>query len=134
MTAVRRSVGSWLYATVDVALAVLALAIVLFPGLSVANALAGEPLSPSTVVLVVGAFALGGAYPFVAGDWTPDALGEFVFAIVVAAFGWGIVGAVAILASGAEFTGGDPRPGAAVVALAYLTAFGVVRVAAPILD
>lgn len=134
MSAVRRSVDSWLHATVDVALAVLALTFALFPALAVGNGLVGEPLSPSTVSLVVGVLALGGAYPFVAGDWSLGALGEFVFAFVVAAFGWGIVGAIAILASGAEFTGGDPRPGAAVVALAYLTAFGVVRVAAPILD
>ncbi|MFC7045184.1 hypothetical protein ACFQH6_06965 [Halobacteriaceae archaeon GCM10025711] len=110
-------------ATVDVSLAVAALAVVCYPAVSVGNALLGAPLDDATVRLAVGVVALGGAYPFVAGDWSLGRLGDYVFAFVVAAFAAGVVGAAVVLLFDLDVAGSDPLPQGLLFATAYLVAY-----------
>ncbi|WP_231185389.1 hypothetical protein [Haladaptatus sp. DYF46] len=93
---------------------------------SLGNAVLGSPASASTVNLVIGVLAVGGAYPVVAGDWSLGQLGEYVFVLTASAFGWGLLGMAVILVSGRTFAGSNPIPQATVWAAASLTAYIVV--------
>lgn len=126
MATSERGWGSWLSATLDVLLAVLGFTIVWYPMVSLGNAVLGSPATPATVTTVVGVLALGGAYPVVAGDWSLGRLGEYVFVLVAAAIGWGVVGLLFVVASGVTLSGGDRAPQAAVWLAAYATAYAVV--------
>jgi hypothetical protein len=117
---------SWLSATVDVLLAVFGFVLVWYPAISIGNAVLTEPVSNSTVSLLVGVLALGSAYPVVAGEWSLGAVGEFVFVLIAAAFGWGLVGMLLLLGSGQSLSGATRLPQALVWAAGYLTAYVVV--------
>jgi len=90
---------SWFDPTVDVILATLGLYLVVAPAFTVGYALAFDaPLfaqPPQTAAVVV---AVGGSYPFVAGDWSYRRLAVFVIALYVASGGIGLAG-LAILQS-----------------------------------
>ncbi|MFC5970131.1 hypothetical protein ACFPYI_02190 [Halomarina salina] len=121
----RESVST-LGATVDVLLAAFGLWLVCWPLAGVANAVAGTPLTESQVSLLVGCVALGGSYPFVAGDWSLGRLGDFVFALAASALALGVLGLFAVLLSGIELSGSDPVPQFVTVACAYVVAAVVV--------
>ena len=75
---------SWAEATVDFLLAAVGLYVVVFPGLSVAVALAtGASLGAGPAGAVALVVAVGGSYPFVAGDWSYGRLGRFVAGLLV---------------------------------------------------
>ena len=78
--------GGVLSATADVLSAFLALAVVVGLPLSIGNDLLGNPLSTWIVERVVFVVALGGAYPFVAGDWPLAKLTDFALAAVLTLF------------------------------------------------
>jgi len=84
---------SWAGATADLLLAAVGLYLALFPGFSVLYALVtGSDLFaqlPQTVAFVV---AVGGTYPFVAGDWSHRRLAVFVVALYVASGAAGLAG------------------------------------------
>jgi hypothetical protein len=113
------TVRSWGYATSDFLLAAVGLFVALFPGLSVVVALlTGNPLGTGPAAPVTGVVAVGGSYPFVAGDWSYGRLYRFLAGFLVA-------GAAATLAGLAVLAG---RPGplpdpvlarAVVLAVAY---------------
>lgn len=126
MTTIGREVDSWLSAILDFLLAVLGFVVVWYPMVSLGNVVLGSPISEPLSNLLVGVLVFGSSYPVVAGDWSLGQLGEYVFALLVAVLGWGIVGAVAVLAWRASFSGSNPGPQAAVWAAAYLTAYVVV--------
>lgn len=121
-----RENDSWTWATVDTLLSFSALVVTWYPAVHYANALAGSPLSESTVGFVGGVLALATAYPFVEGEWSLGDLGEYLFVFLASAVGWGIVGLTVIGPSGVRFSGSDPTPQALVWGLAYLTAYGIV--------
>ncbi|SEH53948.1 hypothetical protein SAMN05192561_105121 [Halopenitus malekzadehii] len=126
MATAERGLGSWLSATLDLLLSVLGFILVWYPMVSLGNAVLGFPVSTSTSNLLVGVLALGGSYPIVAGDWSLGQLGEYIFVLIASAIGWGLIGMIAILASGVSFSGSNPAPQAAVWVAAYLTAYIVV--------
>lgn len=126
MATAERGSDSWLSATLDLLLSVLGFALVWYPMVSLGNAVLGFPVSTSTSHLLVGVLALGGSYPVVAGDWSLGQLGEYIFVLIASALGWGLIGMIAVLASGVSISGSNPAPQAAVWAAAYLTAYIVV--------
>jgi len=126
MATALRGLDDWLSATFQVLLAVVGIAVVLYPIASLGNTLLGSPVSPATVNLIVGVLALGAAYPVVAGDWSLGRLGEYVFALVVSAVCWGVVGMVLVVVSGIHLSGSDPVPQAALWTAAYLSAYVLV--------
>jgi len=78
------SARSWTAATVDFLLATAGLYVVVFPALSVAVALAtGDSLGAGPSGFVALVVAVGGSYPFVAGDWSYGRLGRFVAGLLV---------------------------------------------------
>ncbi|WP_123534654.1 hypothetical protein [Halosimplex salinum] len=87
------SARSWADATAAFVLAALGLYLALFPAFSVAWALfTGADLfagPPQTAALVV---AVGGSYPFVAGDWSSRRLAVFVVALYVVSGAAGLAG------------------------------------------
>jgi hypothetical protein len=119
-----RSVAS---ATFDLLFAAFGLGLLLLPGAVVCNALLGEPVPRPLVERGVGVVALGGAYPFVAGNWSLHRLGDTLVAFVGGALAAGVVGAVTVVVLGLDLSGSDPRPQFAVVAVGYLTAFLLVH-------
>ncbi|WP_458208687.1 hypothetical protein [Haladaptatus sp. NG-SE-30] len=121
-----RGVVSWVSATVDFLLAVFGFIVVLYPMISLGNAVLGSPASASTVNVIIGVLAVGGAYPVVAGDWSLGQLGEYVFVLTASAFGWGLLGMLVILVSGRTIAGSNPVPQAIVWAAASLTAYLIV--------
>lgn len=126
MATVERGLDSWLSATLDLLLSVYGFIIVWYPMVSVGNAVLGFPVSTSTSHLIVGVLALGGSYPVVAGDWSLGQLGEYIFVFSVSTLGWGLVGMMAILASGVSISGSNLAPQAAVLAASHLTTYIVV--------
>lgn len=108
--------------TVDLLLAAFGLAVLTFPVVSVTNVALGDPLAQSTVRTVVGVVALGGSYPFVAGDWSLGRLGEFVFLVAASA----LVGSACLFALAAFFdvtvSTNDESAHAVVVGLIYSVA------------
>jgi len=123
MTTVKREVATWTSATVDLLLAILGFTVAFYPLVSLGNAVLGSPASDTTVTLVVGVLAVGGAYPVVSGEWSLGRLGEYVFVATAAAFGWGLLGLVVILVSGVSLAGSNPVPQALVWAAASFTAY-----------
>lgn len=127
MAAAEWGFGAWVSATVDILLAVLAFGFIWYPMVSLANAILGAPASSSLVNGVVGVLALGGAYTVIAGDWALGGqIGEYVFALIASAFGWGFIGLLVIFLSGISVAGDNPVPEAMMWAAAYLTAYIVV--------
>jgi hypothetical protein len=119
------SVRSWAEATVDFLLAAVGLYVVVFPGLSVAVALAtGASLGAGPAGGVALVVAVGGSYPFVAGDWSYGRLGRFVAALVVTIAAGSLLG-LAVL-SRTDLALPDPvLARAAVLAVAYPVATAV---------
>lgn len=126
MATAEQGLNSWLSATLDLLLSFLGFILVWYPMVSLGNAVLGFPISTSTSNLLVGVLALGGSYPVVAGDWSLGQLGEYIFVLIASALGWGLIGMIAVLASGMSISGSNPAPQAAVWAAAYLTAYIVV--------
>lgn len=126
MATADQGLASWLSATLDVILAGIGFVLVLYPMISLGNAVLGSPVTASTVNLIVGVLALGGAYPVVAGDWSLGQLGEYVFVLLASAIGWGVIGMLVVLASGVTLAGSNRVPQAVVWSAAYLTAYIVV--------
>jgi len=93
------SVRTWASATVTFLLATAGLYLAVVPAFTVLYALvAGATLfaqPPQTAAVVV---AVGGSYPFVAGDWSNRRLAVFVVALYVASGAAGLVG-LAVLRS-----------------------------------
>jgi len=120
-----------LSATVDVLSAVVSLWVVFALVLAVANDLLGEPLSTWVVERVVFVLALGGAYPFVAGDWALAKLTDFALAAVVAAFGLSSLIGISLFAAGRSgLPSESPLSTAitvAVVPVSFAVAAGYVR-------
>lgn len=114
-------------ATADVLSAVVALAILVYPAAHLGNALLGSPVPAGTLRLLVGVLALGGAYPFVAGDWSLDALVDAFLAFVAAVVVAGVLGGVVIAALDLGISGGNPTPQAVAVGAAYVVAGLFVR-------
>jgi len=121
-----RESGSWAGATVDTVASVSALAVIWYPALHYANALARSPLTGSTVDFAVTVLAFGSAYPFVAGDFSLGDLGEYLFVLVGAALGWGVVGTIGTVGLDVRFSGANRAPEAVVWGLAYVTTYVVV--------
>jgi hypothetical protein len=117
-------VRSWTTATADLLLAAIGLGVLLYPGVATANAVLGEPVAPPTVRLTITVVAVGGTYPFIAGDWSLGRLRDTALAFLAGTLA---VGLAVVAALGLELPGGDPRPGFAVVALAYLLAYLLVH-------
>lgn len=113
-------------ATVDFLLAVVGFILAFYPLVSLGNAILGSPGSAATVNLVVGVLAVGGAYRVVAGDWSLGELGEYVFVLTAAAFGWGLIGMLVVLTAGLTLSGSNPVPQAVLWATASLMAYIVV--------
>lgn len=122
MGTARAGVRSVALATSDLLWAVVGLAILWYPAISLGNALLGEPLADQTVRLLVGVLGLGSSYPFVAGDWSSDTLGDYVIAFVASAVAVGLLGAVVIVVLGLELSGSDQAPQTLAFAAAYLVA------------
>lgn len=88
---------SWAEPTGVFLLAALALYAAVFPALSVVYALVtGAPLFAQPPQYAAAVVAVGGTYPFVAGDWSLRRLGIFAVALWVASGAVGLVGLVAI--------------------------------------
>jgi hypothetical protein len=100
--------------------------LVLYPMVSLGNAVLGSLVSASMVNLIVCVFALGGAYPVVAGDWSPGRIGEYIFVLIASVITWGLIGMVIVLTSGVSISGSNIVPQAMVWVAAYLTAYFVV--------
>jgi hypothetical protein len=113
------SLRSWGEATVDFLLATVGLYVVVFPALSVVAALlTGDPLGSGPAGAVTLVVAVGGSYPFVAGDWSYNRLGRFVATLLVTTAAGTLLG-LAVL-SRAELALPDPVLARAVVlAVAY---------------
>ncbi|ELZ33824.1 hypothetical protein [Halorubrum distributum] len=126
MATAERELDSWLSATLDFLLSIVGFIIIWYPMVSLTNAVLGFPVSTSTSNLIVGVLAFGGSYPVVAGDWSLGQLGEYIFVLLASTIGWGLVGMVAILVSGASISSSNLVPQAVVWAAAYLTAYIVV--------
>lgn len=127
MAAAERGFSSWVSATVDILLAVLAFGLIWYPMVSLGNAVLGAPASPSLVNWVIGVLVLGGAYTVIAGDWElRGGTGEYVCVLIPSALGWGVIGMVAIRLSGISVSGDNLVPQAMMWAAAYLTAYIVV--------
>lgn len=127
MGAIRRQLEDAFWATTDVFLSTFGLGMVFYPLVLTTNELLGAPLTESQVTLFVLVLALGGSYPFVAGDWSLGFLGEYVFVFTASVLGIGLLGAVGIVVSGVELSGSDPLPRAVLFALAYVVSFVLVR-------
>lgn len=110
---------SWGEATVDFLLAAAGLFVVVFPALSVVVALAsGNPLGSGPAGAVALVVAVGGSYPFVAGDWSYGRLGRFVGGLLVTTAAGSLLG-LAVL-SRTQLALPDPVVARAVVlAVAY---------------
>ncbi|WP_436928859.1 hypothetical protein [Halosimplex halobium] len=93
------SLRTWASATVDFLLAAVGLYLGLAPAFTVGYALAADATlfaqPPQTAAAVV---AIGGSYPFVAGDWSYRRLAVFVVALYVASGAAGLAG-LAVLRS-----------------------------------
>lgn len=88
---------SWGSATVDFLVAAVGLYVVVFPALSVVVALAGgDPAGAGPAGPVALVVAVGGSYPFVAGDWSYGRLGRFVAALLVTTAAGSLLGLVAL--------------------------------------
>jgi len=113
------TIRSWAEATVDFLLAAVGLYVVVFPALSVAVALAtGEPLGVGPAGAVAFVVAVGGSYPFVAGDWSYGRLGRFVAGLLVTTATGSLLGLA--LLSRTDLALPDPvLARAAVLAVAY---------------
>jgi len=87
------TVRSWATATVDFCLATAGLSLALVPAFTIAYALVADATlfaqPPQTAAVVV---AVGGSYPFVAGDWSYRRLAVFVVALYVASGAAGLAG------------------------------------------
>ncbi|WP_415382105.1 hypothetical protein [Halosimplex sp. TS25] len=87
------TIRSWATATVDFLLAALGLYLALAPAFTVVYALVADATlfagPPQTAAAVV---AVGGSYPFVAGDWSYRRLLVFVVALYVASGAAGLAG------------------------------------------
>lgn len=87
------SLRSWASATVDFLLAALGLYLAVVPAFTVLYALVADATlfaqPPQTAAVVV---AVGGSYPFVAGDWSYRRLAVFVVALYVASGAAGLAG------------------------------------------
>ena len=114
-------------ATFDLLFAAFGLGLLLLPGAVGCNAVFGEPLPRPLVERAVAVVALGGSYPFVAGDWPLRRLGDTLVAFVGGALAAGVIGAVTVIVLGLNLAGSDPRPQFAVVAVGYLVAFLLVH-------
>jgi hypothetical protein len=119
------TVRSWAEATVDFLLAAVGLYVVVFPALSVAVALAtGEPLGVGPAGGIAFVVAVGGSYPFVAGDWSYGRLGRFVAGLLVTTAAGSLLGLA--LLSRVDPALPDPvLARAAVLAVAYPVATAV---------
>ena len=132
MDAAARS-DSFLVATLDVLLSAVGLCLATFPAVLVGNellgwaAVPGFPLPDSTLRLPIGVVALGGAYPFVTGDWSLGRLGDFVLALTACTLAAGLFGMVAILVGDLALPGGNPLPRAVAVACGYVGAYLLVH-------
>lgn len=127
MAAAERGFGSWVSATVDILLAVLAFGFIWYPMVSLGNAVLGGPASPSLLNWIVGVLAVGGAYTVIAGEWALGGqIGEYVFALIASALLWGFIGMLVIFLSGISVAGDNPVPEAMMWSAAYLTAYIVV--------
>ncbi len=118
-----KSLSSTASATVDLLMAAFGLGIVFYPALSVGNHLFGSPLDEATISFVVGILAVGGSYPFVAGDWSLGRLGDYIFAFSASAIAIGLVGAVVIVSFGFDIAGGNPITEAVTIGVAYGIAY-----------
>lgn len=124
---------SFLLATLDVLLSAVGLCLATFPAVVGGNELLGWlgapafPLPDSAIGLLIGVVALGGAYPFVTGDWSLGRLGDFVLALTACTLAAGLLGMVAILVGGLALSGENPLPQAAAVACGYVGAHLLVR-------
>ena len=132
MDAAARS-DSFLVATLDVLLAAFGLCLATFPAVAVGDELLGRaavpgfPLPDSSFLLVVGVVAVGGAYPFVTGDWSLGRLGDFVFALTACTLAAGLLGMVVILSADLTVPGENPLPQVVAVAFGYLGAYLLVH-------
>ncbi|SEW30554.1 hypothetical protein [Halobacterium jilantaiense] len=123
--------SGFLAATADVASAVVAIALVVGIPLSIGNGLLGTPLPGRVVGLLVFVVALGGAYPFVAGDWPLAKLTDFALAAVLTWLAVAAFVTFGLLAAGDGGLPSDPPVNAAVrlgtVALSFCVAARYVR-------
>lgn len=126
MATAEQGLGSWLSATIDFLLSILGFTLIWYPMVSLGNTVLGSLVSASTINLIVGVLAFGGAYPVVAGDWSLGRIGEYIFVLIASAITWGLVGMVIVLVSGVSISGSNAVPQAIVWAAAYLTAYFVV--------
>ena len=126
MDTVEHNIKGWVWATVDVLLAVFGLTIVLYPAVSLGNAVVAEPLAEPYVNLIVGILALGGAYPFVAGDWSLGHLGDYIFVLTVTVLGIGVVIMGSLVVAGIELPGSNPVPQAVLFGLSSTVAYFLV--------
>ena len=126
MSATSRGLDELFWATTDTLLAAFGLGVVLFPAVLTGNSVLGTPLDESAVYLIVGVIAVGGSYPFVAGEWSLGSLGEYIFAFTAAVLGFGLTGAIVLIAAGVELSGSHSVPRAAVFAVSYVVASLVV--------
>ncbi|MFD1514256.1 hypothetical protein [Halomarina rubra] len=108
--------------TVDLLLAAFGLAVLAYPLVTVTDAALGGPLSASGVRTVVAVVAVGGAYPFVAGDWALGRLSEFVFVLTATALGVSACLFVVAVVFGTTVSTSDATARAIVVGLTYLVA------------
>ncbi|WP_158056625.1 hypothetical protein [Halorussus halophilus] len=127
MGAIRRQLEDTFWATTDVFLATFGLGMLFYPIVLTTNAMLGTPLTDSEVTLFVVILALGGSYPFVAGDWSLGLLGEYIFVFTASALGIGLLAAIGIVVFGIELSGSDPLPRAVLFAMAYFVSFVLVR-------
>jgi hypothetical protein len=117
--------SSFVLPTVDTLMAAFGLAAVTYPGVAVVNAFFGSPLAPGTVRLLVGVVAVGGAYPFVAGDWSLGRLGTFLFAFTASLLLGGLLAFAVFLALGTSLDDGTLAQ-TSLVAVAYVAAYALV--------
>ncbi|CAM2797671.1 hypothetical protein [Halobacterium salinarum] len=127
----RRRSGGVLAATGDVLSAFLSITVVVGLPLSIVNHLLGSPLSTWVVKSVAFVVALGGAYPFVAGDWPLAKLTDFAVAAVLTWIAVAVFVTVGLLAAVDGGLPSDPPVNTAVrlgiVALSFCVAALYVR-------
>jgi hypothetical protein len=113
--------------TADTLLATVGLWVVFAPAVWSLNVLLDDPIPAGAIPALVAVVAVGGSYPFVAGDWSYDRLWSAVAALVGSILLLAILGMVVVVGFGLELSGTDPLPQAVVFVAAYPLAYLLIR-------
>lgn len=123
MTMTKRSGESWIEVTFETSLSIIALFIIWYPMVYFLNEFAGDIFSLSMVINIVFVLSIGGAYPFIAGDWSLGLLGEFAFLLLLTVLAWGMIAFIIIISFSMDVSNHASYSRAIMWLLAYLTTY-----------